>query len=245
MKELAISEFWYWLILIAVVCYFIGCFNFAVLISKIKHKDVRKIGSGNPGTMNMSREFGLKVGLINFLLDAMKGGVPAVISYFVFRSYVFAGTDVLISDFTRYFCGLFVVIGHIYPVTMKFHGGKGIASTLGLFWLCIACENPWYLLIGLIALFGVVGYIAYTEWGSMGSLLGVTGFSVWQGILFCLRYADALQNGWTIAIFMLLLALNFLTWFAHRKNLIRLFAGEEHRTSVKKLSKGKRGMKNM
>ena len=44
---------------------------------------------------------------------------------------------------------------------------------------------------------------------------------------------------------MLLLLLNFLTWFAHRKNLVRLFAGEEHRTSVKKLSKGKRGMQNM
>ena len=54
-----------------------------------------------------------------------------------------------------------------------------------------------------------------------------------------------LLSGWVIAIFMLLLALNFLTWFAHRKNLVRLFAGEEHRTSVKKLSHGKRGTQNM
>ena len=246
MKELAFSELWYWFLLMAALCYLIGCFNFAVLIGKVKHKDVRKIGSGNPGTMNVSREFGLKVGLVNFLLDACKGGVPAVVSYFIFRNYVFSGTQVVISDLTRYFCGVFVIIGHIWPVTMKFKGGKGIASTLGLFWFCISCENPWYILVSLVVLlFGIVGFIAFTEYGSMGSLLGVTGFSIWQGILFYLRYLECLSSGWVVACFMMLLALNFLTWFAHRKNLVRLFAGEEHRTSVRKLSKGKRGMKNM
>lgn len=245
MKELALSESWYWFVLIAVGCYLIGCFNFAVLIAKLKHKDVHKIGSGNPGTMNMSREFGLKVGLVNFLLDACKGGVPALISFFVFRGTVFAGTDVIVSDFTRYFCGVFVIIGHIYPVTMKFRGGKGIASTLGLFWFCLSCENAWFILIALLGLVGVLSYIIFTECGSMGSLLGVTGFSIWQGIVFWLRYSECLENGYVIALFLLLLALNFLTWFAHRANLIRLFAGEEHRTSVKKLSKGKRGTQNM
>ena len=246
MKELFLSQSWYYFVLMAVVCYFIGCFNFAVLIAKFKHKDIKKIGSGNPGTMNVTREFGLKVGLLNFLLDAVKGGVPAVISFFIFRKFVFAGTDVVVSDFTRYFCGVFVIIGHIWPVTMKFKGGKGIASTLGLFWFCIACETWWFLFVGAAALlFGVVGYIAFTEWGSMGSLLGVTGFTLWQGFIFYFRYELELANGYVIAIFMLLFALNFLTWFAHRKNLVRLFAGEEHRTSVKKLSKGKRGMKNM
>ena len=246
MKELPFSHLWYWFLLMAVVCYFIGCFNFAVLIAKFKKKDVHKIGSGNPGTMNISREFGLKVGLLNFLLDACKGGVPAIISYFIFRNYVFAGTDVVISDFTRYFCGVFVIIGHIFPVTMKFKGGKGIASTLGLFWFCLSCESPWNILICLVVLlFGIVGFIALTEWGSMGSLLGVTGFSIWQGIIFVLRYEAELANVWAVMCFMMLLALNILTWTAHRKNLVRLFAGEEHRTSVRKLSHGKRGMKEM
>ncbi len=79
----------------------------------------------------------------------------------------------------------------------------------------------------------------------MGSLLGVTGFSLWQGAEFYFRYELTLANGYVIALFCLLLALNLLTWLAHRKNIVRLFAGEEHRTSVKKLSKGKRGMRNM
>ncbi len=64
----------------AIVCYFIGCFNFARVISKKRNKDITKIGSGNPGTMNMSREFGWKVGLLTFACDALKGGIPAIIS---------------------------------------------------------------------------------------------------------------------------------------------------------------------
>lgn len=245
MKELYFSQNWYWFLLMAVVCYLLGCVNFAMIIARTKHKDAHKIGSGNPGTMNMSREFGLKVGLVNFLLDVSKGGIPALISYFVFRDYVFAGTDVVVSDVTRYLCGVFVIIGHIWPVTMRFQGGKGIASTLGLFWFALGCEQGWYAAVAFLWLVCVLTFIAVTEWGSMGSLLGVTGFSLWQGIIFYLRYAPELMNVWVIVLFMLLLLLNFLTWFAHRKNLVRLFAGEEHRTSVKKLSKGKRGMQNM
>ena len=245
MKELYFSQSWYWFLLMAVVCYLLGCVNFAMIIARTKHKDAHKIGSGNPGTMNMSREFGLKVGLVNFLLDVSKGGIPALISYFVFRDYVFAGTDVVVSDVTRYVCGVFVIIGHIWPVTMRFRGGKGIASTLGLFWFALGCEQGWFAAVAFLWLVCVLTFIAVTEWGSMGSLLGVTGFSLWQGIIFYLRYAPELMNVWVIVLFMLLLLLNFLTWFAHRKNLVRLFAGEEHRTSVKKLSKGKRGMQNM
>ena len=184
MKQFYFSQNWWQFAVLAVICYFIGCFNFALAISRSKNRDITKIGSGNPGTMNMSREFGLKVGLATFLCDALKGGVPAVISYFIYRGYEFAGTSIVVSDFTRYFCGLLVIIGHIFPITMRFKGGKGIASTLGLFWMCIACENPWWLLIGFLFLVLIVVFIALTEWGSLGSLLGVTGFSIIQMIFF-------------------------------------------------------------
>ena len=151
---------------------------------------------------------------------------------------MFAGTTVAVSDFSRYFCGLFVIIGHIFPVTMKFKGGKGIASTLGLFWLSIATENAWWLLIGFALFWCIVFFIAWTEWGSLGSLLGVTGFSVIQMIFFLLRYTNA-TSAYMIATYLIIFAINILTWWAHRKNLSRLFAGEEHRTSVKKLAKKK------
>ncbi len=234
------SQDWWQLALMAVVCYLIGCFNFALLISKIKHRDITKMGSGNPGTMNMSREFGLKIGVITFFCDAFKGGIPALISYFIYKDQVFAGTMIAVSDFTRYFCGVFVIIGHIFPVTMHFKGGKGIASTLGLFWVCLACENPWWLLIGFLLLVGVVFFIFFTEWGSLGSLLGVTGFSIIQAIMFVRRYYSFPVNAYMVGLFMTILALNILTWCAHHKNLKRLFSGEEHHTSIKKLAKKKK-----
>lgn len=245
MKYIAFSHFWYWMILMAVVCYFIGCINVAVFIARARHKDAHKIGSGNPGSMNISREFGLKVGFLNFMLDVCKGGIPALVSFFIFRGYRFEGTEILVSDLTRYFCGVFVILGHIYPVTMRFKGGKGIACTFGLFAFSLPCEEAWYFAIVVAGYLVVLFYIAFTEWGSMGSLIGVTGFSLWQGMIFFWRYQADLSSGWVVWLFMMLLAINFLTWFAHRKNLIRLFSGEEHRTSVKKLSKGKRGKENM
>lgn len=225
----------------AVISYLIGCFNFAVLISHIKKKDIRSEGSGNPGTMNMTRTFGLKIGAINFFCDVAKGGLPAVIAWIIFKDYVFEGTQVVVSDFMRYFCGLFVIIGHIFPVTMKFKGGKGIASTMGLFVFAIPCEPNgwWYFFIAVAILVGVLLYITFTEWGSMGSLIGVSGLTIFQGVLFILRYSDMLTNPWIISIFMILLLINFLTWFAHRKNIYKLVAGEEHHTAVRKHKKKK------
>lgn len=236
--ELAFSDCWYWFLLAAVCCYFIGCFNFAILISKFKKSDIRNVGSGNPGTMNMSRTFGLKIGVINFLCDAAKGAIPVIAGYFIFRGYVFAGTNVAVSDFARYFFGVFAVIGHIFPVTLKFKGGKGIASTLGLFWAALSCECWWYVFIGIGLLAAVFLYILFFEWGSMGSLIGVAAFSIWQGVIFFLRYGLPM-NGWVVGCFMIVLLINLLTWTAHHRNIYKLLAGEEHRTSVKGMVKKK------
>lgn len=237
MIEIAFSEIWYWFLLCAAACYLTGCFNFAVVISHFKKSDIRHVGSGNPGTMNMTRTFGLKIGAINFFCDVIKGGLPAVIGWLIFKNYVFAGTDILVSDFARYFCGLFVIIGHIFPVTMKFKGGKGIASTMGLFSFALPCEQWWYFPIAVVFLFGVLGYIAVTEWGSMGSLIGVSGLTVWQAALFVIRYENEITNPWVISLLMILFVINVLTWVAHRKNIYKLFAGEEHHTAVRKHKK--------
>ena len=223
----------------AIVCYFIGCFNFARVISRKRNKDITKIGSGNPGTMNMSREFGWKIGLLTFACDALKGGVPAIISYFLYRNYCFAGTDFVVSDLTRYFCGLFVIVGHIFPVTMRFKGGKGIASTLGLYWCSLSCGNPWWILIGFGVAAVLISFIYFTEWGSLGSLLGVTGVSVVQMLIYLRDYANSAVNAYMVCAYLVIFTLNLLTWCAHHQNIVRLFAGEEHHTSIKKLAKKK------
>lgn len=240
MKEFDISQGWYWLLIGAVVSYFLGCFNFAVLISKIKHDDIRREGSGNPGAMNISRRYGLKVGLINFFCDALKGVIPVLVAYFVFRNYYFTGTQVVVSDFLRYFFALFALLGHVFPVTLRFKGGKGISTTIGLLWCSLACEVWWFAFAGLGFFILLFVYAGITEWGSMGSLIGVAGFTIWQAVIFTVRYADMLANAYVALTFMILLALNILTWGAHHKNLFQLMAGEEHRTSLKKMLKKKK-----
>jgi glycerol-3-phosphate acyltransferase PlsY len=150
---------------------------------------------------------------------------------------VFSGTTVLVSDFARYLFGLCAIVGHIFPVTLRFKGGKGIASSLGMFWFALACECWWYAFIVVAWFVCLLAFIYLCEWGSMGSLLGVAGLTIWQAIIFFVRYSANLMNGFVIGIFALLLIDNLLTWIAHRKNLYALMAGEEHRTSVKKMMK--------
>ena len=240
MKEFFLAEsFWQWIIA-AIVCYFVGCFNAALIIARRNHRDITKMGSGNPGTMNISRELGWRAGIVTFFCDALKGAIPAVIAYFIYRKYTFAGTEVIVSDFMRYFCGLFVVVGHIFPVTMKFKGGKGIASTFGLFWGALACENGWWALGMLGLVLGIVLFIYFTEWGGLGSLLGVSSFSVIQLIIFFARYEKTELNAYLVGTFVLILLLNIFTWLAHYKNLRRLFSGEEHRSSLKKIFRKKK-----
>lgn len=226
MRELEPVYYWYFL-LAAVLCYLVGSFNFAVLISKIKKRDIRSQGSGNPGTMNMTRTFGAKIGAINFICDVLKGGLPALVGWLIYKNFWFYGTDIAVSDFARYFFGVFVIIGHIFPVTMRFKGGKGIASTIGLFLFAIPCETWWFLFIALAIVGVVIFYVIFFELGSMGSLLGVTALSIFQAIIFVLRYHDKLSDPWVVSMLMIILLINILTWVAHHKNIYKLLAGEE------------------
>ncbi len=240
MKTFLLSQNWWQLLVVAIVSYFIGCFNAALVIARYKNRDITKIGSGNPGTMNISRELGWKAGILTFVIDALKGALPAVVAYLIYRNSVFAGTSVQTSDFMRYFSGLFVVAGHIFPVTLKFKGGKGIASTFGLFWGALACENAWWILGMFGLVLGIVLFILWTEWGGLGSLLGVSSFSIIQLVIFVNRYMKTGMNAYLVALFSLILLVNLFTWLAHYKNLRRLFSGEEHRTSLKKIVRKKR-----
>ena len=217
----------------AIVGYFVGCFNFAWLISRLKKRDIRNIGSGNPGTMNMTREFGLKIGMLTFFGDAFKGGIPAVIAYLVYRGYVFSGTEVLVCDFMRYFTGLWVVIGHIFPVTLRFKGGKGIASTFGVFWFTLLCESWWWFLIGCLVILGVIAYIYFFKWGAMGSLSGVTVFTIIQMVKFIIAYEGTAVNAYLVCLYLIVLAFNVFVWFAHKENVMRLYIGQERKTLLK------------
>lgn len=236
MRYFSFTELWYYFVIIAVVSYFIGCFNFALLISKLKKTDVRKLGSGNPGTMNMSRQFGLKIGLLTLLLDMLKGGIPVLIVFYIFKNMRFAGIDMPIYPLACYTAGISAIIGHIYPVTMRFKGGKGIATTFGMFAFILPCQSLWYLFIVFGALIATLLFIYITKWGGVGSLVGVTLFTVSQCVIFYFAYNNSINWAY-ITVQMLLLGNACLTFFAHRKNIFAVFRGEERKTLDRKMKK--------
>jgi glycerol-3-phosphate acyltransferase PlsY len=217
-------------ILISVCSYFFGNINFAVIISSIHKKDVRKIGSGNPGTMNMARNFGAKMGALTLLLDILKGALPTFIAKTIFDGYAASVGNPVLGSLGAYTAGLFVILGHIYPVFLKFKGGKGIASTLGVFLV----TNP---VLTLIALAVSIIYIILFEYGSVGNLIMITLMCCYEGVVFNRTYPADIYLLW---LCFLLLFICFLTWFAHRSNLYRLMMGKEHKTRLIDILKPKR-----
>ena len=226
------------LIILSVCSYLFGNINWALIISKFKKGDIRTMGSGNPGTLNMSRNFGLKIGLLTFFLDVLKGALPTLVAFFVFSNRSFDGTLFRVADFAIYLCGLSVVLGHIYPVFLKFKGGKGIASTIGVLVVCESVNGLAWALVCVMALVCAVVFIYFTEFGAMGSFIAITPSVVAGGIRLFLKYSH-LQDFNTTVIYvltsMLIMLLCFFTWFAHRKNIQRMLSGEEHPTSIKQM----------
>lgn len=226
------------LILLAIGSYFFGNVNWALLISKIKKTDIRRLGSGNPGTLNMSRNLGLKFGLLTFFLDIAKGAVPTLAAYFLLRDRTFENTTFLVSDFGIYLCGFAAVMGHIYPIFLKFKGGKGIASTIGVFTVCEAVHGWEWAAVVIMALVAALVFIYFTEFGAMGSFIAITPAAIGGSIRLFLCYGGIKTNS-TVTFYiitnMLIFAICFFTWFAHRKNIERMLAGEEHPTSIKEM----------
>ena len=195
------------LTIFAIGSYFLGNINWALIISKIKKTDIRKLGSGNPGTLNMSRNLGLKAGLLTFFLDIIKGVLPTLIAFFVFRK-------------------------------QYFKGGKGIATTIGVFIVCQSVFGWEWAVILIMSLVAAVVFIYFTEFGAMGSFIAITPPAITSGIRLYLQYGWTL-NSLTITYYvitnMLILAICFFTWFAHRRNIERMLAGDEHPTSIREM----------
>lgn len=192
------------IIICLVLGYTFGCFSTGYLVGKINKVDIRKYGSGNAGTTNALRTLGAKAGAITLIGDMLKAIIPILI----IRYWIFPG-DAEIQLFALY-TGLGVVLGHNYPIWMKFKGGKGIAATAGV----MVAFDPLIIPIGL-PLFVIS--VALTRYVSVGSLLVAVLCPVWVLI----RYPMNLH--------MLIVALLFMTlaFIKHRSNIKRLFNGTE------------------
>jgi len=205
-------------VLVAFGAYFVGNINSAILISKLKGKDIRECGSGNPGTMNMLRTYGKVLGVLTLVLDVLKGVVPCLLGWLFMGDGQFLqlGSD----RFGMYVAGFCAVLGHIYPVTMKFKGGKGAATIIGV---CLTMQ-PLYALAAFA--FGVAFLFATTV-GSLTSFIMISLPLTVEGI-----YASGSPLGVYCAV--ILFAMYALSLFAHRKNLVKTFSGTEGRVVLVK-----------
>ena len=188
-----------------IVCYLLGAVPFSVLFSRgMLHKDVRRYGSGNPGTSNMTRAFGIKYGLLVLLFDMAKG-----------FGAVYLGQWIM-GPLGAYLGALCAVAGHNWPIYLKFKGGKGVATTVG----AMLAFVPYITLIAM-ACFLVV--LAVSRYFSLGSLvcLGL----VWVLVL-CLHFADTY-------LVVLCSVLVLVAFVQHRANIRRLKNGTENRFGSK------------
>ncbi len=161
-------------IICVVIAYLIGSINFAVIFSFMFIKrDVRDVGSGNAGATNVLRSAGVIPGILTFLCDALKGFIA---SYF--GKMMFEMLDKLEPEeygvIGAYLCGLACMIGHVFPIFFKFKGGKGVATSVGIFAVC----SPIAIALGLAAFLIVVLATRYVSLASVIAAVVVVVTSV-------------------------------------------------------------------
>lgn len=193
-------------LLSAIVGYFIGCISFGYIAGKIfKGRDIRDVGSGNAGTANVIRNFGWVPGLITFAGDVLKGVAASLIGFGL------AGWEGACIG------GLMAVIGHILPFYLKFKGGKGVATSFGVFLVIMS----WQALI-VFALCVVL--IAVTKTMSVGSLAGTALMGILSWVFYLTQWWLPITSIWVPLTSTVLFVLVF---YSHRANIKRLAEGKE------------------
>jgi len=184
-----------------IISYLFGSFPSGYILSKYFNKiDITKQGSGNIGATNVLRSGSKALAILTLLIDALKGAIPVVL--FSFNSYLMA------------LAGLFSFLGHIFPVWLKFKGGKGIATYLGI---CFAVSLN--IGISFVLLWVLITFIFKTS--SISSLITIS--------LIPIISFFHLENS-IISLVFLLMSIN--SFYRHKLNIIRILNGEEPKINI-------------
>ena len=185
-----------------IISYLLGSIPMGLLLTKLAGKgDLRKVGSGNIGATNVMRVGGLRMAGLVWLLDMAKAIAAVFIGKYV------AG------DAFGAWCGFVAIVGHCYPVWLKFHGGKGISS---LFGVLLAVSPMSFVVCGL-------------EWLLVALSTGIS--SLGATIVFCL--IPVLGFAISINVGFAFLAISLLCMWRHRGNIVRLISGSESKIEWK------------
>ena len=221
-------KFWWQYLLLAICCYAFCNFNFAIAFSKLfKKSDVRNYGSGNAGTTNMFRVYGLRMGALTFFCDTMKGVACCLLAKLIF------GWNTDEATTAGYIAGLFAVLGHVFPVCYRFRGGKGVATSVGIlfslqpiFTLCLVL--PFCLIMIL------------SDRMSVASIILSLFIIVWIWIVQGLNASLGIIYKSIDMFCCLLTTVSFaVVIFAHRHNIVRIFTGKEKPIGLRKALLGK------
>ena len=197
-------------LLVIVIAYLIGSIPFGYLIVRKKvGADIRATGSGGTGATNVSRRAGKSAGVFTLVLDALKGAVA------VEWARVLVGPSLNVEWIVTA-AAIAVIVGHIFPVWLRFRGGKGVATGVGVF-LMLA---PIALMFAGVVFLAIVMFTRYVSLGSLAAAATIPLF-VWLQSVFLAPIAD-LRPLLTAAIVCVVLII-----FAHRGNIGRLAQGTE------------------
>ena len=201
-----------------VIAYLLGSINFAVIFANaFLKKDVRELGSGNAGTTNVMRTAGFLPGALTFICDALKGFAACFIGKMLF---IHAFPDTIPWIYVCYMCGVACMLGHVFPIFFGFKGGKGVATSVGIFAVCC----PIAIILGL-TVFALM--TLFTRIVSLSSLVAtVTVISL--SIVFYNSEADIVLPA------VLSIAMGVIVFLKHKDNIKRLVKGEEKKISVRR-----------
>lgn len=200
-------------IITAAVAYLLGSLSFSIIISKLLFKtDIREHGSGNAGTTNALRVFGPVSGAAVLAGDFLKGVLAVYLGKFVFfgREYMLAA---LIA-------GIFVILGHVYPVFFRFKGGKGVATAAGLV-LVIDLK----VFITVVAVFAIV--LIISKYVSLSSICAAVSFPI-------STYLFNRGDEQILLLTLIALCIGSFVIYGHRTNIKRLLNGTEPKLGMKK-----------
>lgn len=216
------------IIVVAVVAYLIGSISFSVIFTKrIKGFDVRERGSGNAGSTNVLRTAGKQVALLTLICDILKGVVAVGFAILI---GIIAQADNNTKAQLVEIAGVFVVIGHTFPIFFGFKGGKGVATSLG-----VLLFINWK--IGLICLVFALVVMALSKMVSLGSISAAILFPILctfmtDNYIVGINEQGVNEAHFSFIIFGIIMAL--IVVFNHRSNIRRLARGEENKISFKK-----------
>jgi len=193
-------------LVIVALAYLVGSIPFGLILSKLFAKrDIRSAGSGNIGATNVTRVLGKKLGVLTLMFDILKGAIFVILAEVVTHSEIWASL-----------AGLAAFLGHLYPIYLKFRGGKGVATSVGIF-LFLA---PYALLVDIV-IFLLVVY--QTRYVSLGSIIAAALLPV---ILLVFSYSY-------VYVILAVIMGGFII-LRHRDNIQRLKQGRETKFGEKK-----------